>query len=415
MNPTDAASSPSRVPKHDRRQRQAGDPQGRTAGRETHVEPNRNEPAAPAHPSGQLNGSTDAPPLVHREYSQNLDRTLTRSVSINLKREVSCGPIYQPGESPQGAAANFKFEAAQMARNEPRDPAIDAALTLSDCFLRRESSLENLGLLNRENSLGQKRTNGGEWAGPKEVSVMPPPNNDPHKDLPPPPSTQRQSSLHSLASIAELTSVGDKNRSIFGDEVTDAVQPLERNLSLVFQQQDSARDLLASTVADDSSDEDDSGDDAEPKEKPAYKPQNSYEFFAQNTPQQVFGSNNRQDEEGGDMFAPSFSDLAAVCLNQDRRGSNGTKGVASPATQSRGWSSPTAGGPVASPMNVHQAQNSSEQPQVKYIGKLTVEERRKRVQRYLDKKKRRVWGRKVEYQCRKNLASKRARVHGRFA
>ena len=51
----------------------------------------------------------------------------------------------------------------------------------------------------------------------------------------------------------------------------------------------------------------------------------------------------------------------------------------------------------------------------KYIGKLTVEERKRRVARYLEKKKRRVWGRKVEYQCRKNIANKRVRVNGRFA
>ena len=145
-----------------------------------------------------------------------------------------------------------------------------------------------------------------------------------------------------------------------------------------------------------------------------------------------------------DPFVPSFQDLAAACLKQDKKGgaavSKGTNarqqktatapGQDGTVTSSRclwmvdrrwqGWITsnavvvPGTGG-AASPMNVHQNNTAEPDAKPKYIGRLTVEERKRRVQRYLDKKKRRVWGRKVEYQCRKNLASKRARVHGRFA
>jgi len=51
----------------------------------------------------------------------------------------------------------------------------------------------------------------------------------------------------------------------------------------------------------------------------------------------------------------------------------------------------------------------------KKIGKLTPEQRKLAIAKFMDKRTRRKWGRKVEYQCRKNLAVQRVRVHGRFA
>jgi len=414
---TDASRSPSSAARLIQRQRSEGA-----------VEPPRDATDAPALgcPSAQAKSNgADNPPLVHRDYSNSLDRTLTRATSINLKRDVSAGPFAQNGvhtDSPMSnVLSNFGLSPIQnTSRVEPRDPAIDAAMTLTDCFLRRESSLEKLGLLKRENSLGgaAKRPTSMEWKGLD--MVMPPPPSEPQMavpaDLPPPPRAERQSSLHSLASIAELTSSDKGARSIFGDQVTGApAEPLERNLSLVFQHQDSARDLLAAGVVSpcaDSSDDDDSGDEGNSKAKPGdYKQVNSYEFFAQNTPQQVYGAGQPQDEEAAtDLFAPSFNDLAAVCLNQDtRRQSNAPRAtVTNPS-----WLAPAPPAAKVSTMNL--MQHPSDPAPVKYIGKLTVEQRREHVQRYLEKKKRRVWGRKVEYQCRKNLASKRARVHGRFA
>lgn len=50
----------------------------------------------------------------------------------------------------------------------------------------------------------------------------------------------------------------------------------------------------------------------------------------------------------------------------------------------------------------------------KMVGLLTASERKVKVQRYLEKKKRRRGERSVRYECRQDLASKRFRYQGRF-
>jgi len=51
---------------------------------------------------------------------------------------------------------------------------------------------------------------------------------------------------------------------------------------------------------------------------------------------------------------------------------------------------------------------------VKMIGIYTLEERRKRIERFLEKRKQRVWVKKVQYAVRKDFAETRVRVKGRF-
>ena len=53
-------------------------------------------------------------------------------------------------------------------------------------------------------------------------------------------------------------------------------------------------------------------------------------------------------------------------------------------------------------------------PNAKLVGRYTIEQRRERVQRFLEKRKLRVWKKKVKYGCRKKLADSRPRVKGRF-
>ena len=48
------------------------------------------------------------------------------------------------------------------------------------------------------------------------------------------------------------------------------------------------------------------------------------------------------------------------------------------------------------------------------VGSLTISERKNKVQKYLEKRKRRIWKKKVSYDCRKKVADKRLRIKGRF-
>jgi len=54
------------------------------------------------------------------------------------------------------------------------------------------------------------------------------------------------------------------------------------------------------------------------------------------------------------------------------------------------------------------------QIQGKHIGALTVEERKAKIDKYLEKRKKRTWNKKISYDCRKRVADSRLRVKGRF-
>ena len=52
--------------------------------------------------------------------------------------------------------------------------------------------------------------------------------------------------------------------------------------------------------------------------------------------------------------------------------------------------------------------------QTRFVGSLTSEERRQKLQRYRIKKMRRRFEKRISYNCRKIVADKRVRVKGRF-
>ena len=58
--------------------------------------------------------------------------------------------------------------------------------------------------------------------------------------------------------------------------------------------------------------------------------------------------------------------------------------------------------------------NNFQFPTIKKIGTLTVEERRIKIEKYLQKRKKRTWSKKISYDCRKRVADSRLRIKGRF-
>ncbi|RLN88669.1 hypothetical protein BBJ28_00022927, partial [Nothophytophthora sp. Chile5] len=61
-----------------------------------------------------------------------------------------------------------------------------------------------------------------------------------------------------------------------------------------------------------------------------------------------------------------------------------------------------------------ESEHHHSEAEAKYIGSYSPEARRKRIERFLEKRKRRVWAKKVDYDVRKNFANSRLRVKGRF-
>lgn len=53
-------------------------------------------------------------------------------------------------------------------------------------------------------------------------------------------------------------------------------------------------------------------------------------------------------------------------------------------------------------------------PETRQVGPISTEERRKKIERYLEKRRKRTWGKKICYDCRKRVADHRLRVKGRF-
>ena len=48
------------------------------------------------------------------------------------------------------------------------------------------------------------------------------------------------------------------------------------------------------------------------------------------------------------------------------------------------------------------------------IGKLTAKERKVKIAIYKEKRQRRIWSKKINYDCRKRVADNRLRIKGRF-
>ena len=51
---------------------------------------------------------------------------------------------------------------------------------------------------------------------------------------------------------------------------------------------------------------------------------------------------------------------------------------------------------------------------VRQVGPISAEERKRKIARFLEKRNKRTWGKKIFYDCRKRVADHRLRVKGRF-
>jgi len=70
---------------------------------------------------------------------------------------------------------------------------------------------------------------------------------------------------------------------------------------------------------------------------------------------------------------------------------------------------------IPSNVGIPNTNKHSENPENKgIIGAYTIEQRKKRIEKFLEKRNHRVWTKKVKYDVRKNFADSRLRVKGRF-
>lgn len=71
--------------------------------------------------------------------------------------------------------------------------------------------------------------------------------------------------------------------------------------------------------------------------------------------------------------------------------------------------------PLSTPMsNTVQSMSTLSVSGERRIGIYTLEERRARINKFLAKRKRRIWKKRIKYDCRKKLADSRPRIKGRF-
>ena len=74
----------------------------------------------------------------------------------------------------------------------------------------------------------------------------------------------------------------------------------------------------------------------------------------------------------------------------------------------------TAGLFTSQDHTLFQTSKSMESLSHRKIGKLNLNERYLKIKRFKEKKQRRIWTKKIFYDCRKQVADKRVRIKGRF-
>lgn len=79
-----------------------------------------------------------------------------------------------------------------------------------------------------------------------------------------------------------------------------------------------------------------------------------------------------------------------------------------------GASSSASGASRTFGSNLDASKDKSGQQKQNFVGAYSPDSRRKRIEKFLDKRQKRVWRKEVKYDVRKNFADSRLRVKGRF-
>jgi len=174
----------------------------------------------------------------------------------------------------------------------------------------------------------------------------------------------------------------------------------------------------ASPHSDDSDSDDDPGN---LKSQRSGFPKPDFEIFQRAPPPPMFPHShddagefeNILDLGGGDIQASDSEVLNRIQIKKVKQAkATAAFSKAAAATPHR-ESRDVVARPSSVPISVNSGVPST--GPTKAVHKLTPEERRTRIAKFMDKRTRRRWGRKVEYECRKKLAVQRVRIHGRFA
>ncbi|PPD86633.1 hypothetical protein GOBAR_DD16429 [Gossypium barbadense] len=128
-------------------------------------------------------------------------------------------------------------------------------------------------------------------------------------------------------------------------------------------------------------------------------------IFCPDTVQRVFKPEDLQEDIPSPISGPNFyfsdNDLFSDALQN-------SEGLSSDNHQLVGVAT-TSSTPLASEMS------SLEDSTFNKVGKLSVEQRKEKIHRYMKKRNERNFSKKIKYACRKTLADSRPRVRGRFA
>lgn len=325
---------------------------------------------------------SDAPEFLRRE--QSLDAVLGHhsnrlgSPRRPASHESEGGALGSPGQLERGGS-------------------------LSLDFLRRESSLEALRFITSSpgSNKAPSRTVSLDLAHAKRTASA---------------GLEKGGTGGALAALANAAGMKDGVKAVMTSPASGRVkhdmEPPDAKMAALYRQE-SAETLLRACKDLESDDDSDEDSPTKAGKRKAAFPKPDFGIFQQAPPLFPDGEGAARSEFDSlmDIGEPDDGHVEPVGRTKQKKAKRiAARDAFRDAAQGK-RTNPVASGLTApaGPSGVPNANGS------KMIGKLTVEERKARIAKFLDKRTRRRWGKKVEYECRKKLAVQRVRVHGRFA